>query len=304
MNLIAFLRNLVLKIKENHYTKSETDELVNEKIKSQIPSSIDETSDVEVKNLTVGKNLSSHNLKVDNKVQSNLTPEGNATQNLGSSAKAWKNVYTKNDGLKFQTSIPNPHKSTENINFSPIAVDSQNKVILYYPPTASDTYTDHKAVQIDEGYIKVYSKSGTQVIKIDELETIINALNQVRIQGDGYTAKFGGCSIGFASEEINLIPDATSFNESSQDRIKIGGREYVTYNAEGDYAGADIILCYKPANSDSEIVPFAITKTGDMYYKGKLLESKIEETVSGKMDNLNYKAFNISAGQEWVCIGE
>ena len=51
MNLIEFLKNLVLKIKENHYTKTETDALVNTKIKDKIPGIIDGTSNVESKNL-------------------------------------------------------------------------------------------------------------------------------------------------------------------------------------------------------------------------------------------------------------
>ncbi len=284
MNLIEFLKNLVLKIKENHYTKTETDALVNTKIKDKIPGIIDGTSNVESKNLLVYQDLKTNNIEVKNKIKSNLTPFEDNIHSLGSSAKSWKSLYL-GDGkaIKIRTSIPNPNKPGEFLSITPLDINESELRIKYANELNSN------CIKISPNYIKFVGIDGKNIAELlpnqfnvygqQSSNSSEGALQTMRLNGHHVRLDFDTNPAMIAtSGELSIIPEHGMFYENGvymgdYDRIKFGGREYVYFDvAEDRSISSDIILCYKPASSYGDIVPFAITKNGDIFYKGKKLE--------------------------------
>lgn len=294
MNLIAFLKRLVLKIKENHYTKMETEDLIDEKIKDQIPGSINSSSSVEVKNLNVNQNLTVKNLDLSydgggttGKVKSDLTPYTDDAQNLGSSDKAWKNLYLGSGGLKFRTKIPDPAKPGKVLNAKLFAIDGDGNVQIYFPG-----YQNHKAITISENnriviynpvtkqkmvsimqnHFEIFGKQSTNSNE-GQIQTFSLNTNLHRFDFSDDTAMLA------TAGELIIIPDHGAFIEnntttSHYDRIKLGGVEQTHFDVDADAnISEEVIFSYKRAGTSMDDIPdVAITKAGTFYYKGKKLE--------------------------------
>ena len=73
-------------------------------------------------------------------------------------------------------------------------------------------------------------------------------------------------------QKINIIPDCNSpddnITQTNYDRIKIGGVEIVRAADVETNTITPIIMTYKKASSGGDLVPFAITKDGLVYYQG------------------------------------
>lgn len=90
--------------------------------------------------------------------------------------------------------------------------------------------------------------------------------------------KIGTHTVLASQGQLDLCPygreDGTglNFNPGSVDRIKLGGDEIVsTVDYEDNLSTQPVVLAYKKAYSDNEIVPFAITRDGDVFLKGEEL---------------------------------
>lgn len=92
--------------------------------------------------------------------------------------------------------------------------------------------------------------------------------------------------------KINIIPnsqsDVDSLKVSGYDRMKFGGDEITHIDeVEGDVTD-EVIMAYKRANSEGEVVPFAITKDGKGYYQGSELANKADiGDIASILDMLN-----------------
>lgn len=300
MNLIVLLKKVVTKIKENHYTKKETINLIDQKLESHVLTPIDKNSELEAKNLKISQNLSVKNLdmsytaedgitKKTGKVKSDVTPYTDETQNIGSSDKVWRGLYILSDGFKMRTKIPDPYRPGKFLTIKPFAIDSEGKLHIYFP-----AYGNHKAITIEnDGSIVIHNPTTKQ-----KIVSIMNSFfeifgNQSTNSNEGqiqafslntglHRLDFSGTNAMLATaEEFSIIPNHGVFSENNvhmgdYDRIKFGGREFVYFDkVEDQNIAEDIIMCLKPATSDYEIVPFAITKTGIIYYKGEKLEELI-----------------------------
>lgn len=296
MNIIAFLKRLVLKIKENHYTKTETEELINEKIKDQIPGVIDGTSSVEVKNLKAYQDLTAKNLdlsytaedgitKKTGKVKSDVTPYNDATQNLGSSEKIWKTLYLLSDGFKMRTKIPDPNNPGKFLTIKPFAVDNEGNMQFYFPDG-----NNHKAITVsNNNQIIIYdpiSKQKMLRLANGKIE-IFGSINDLGYQKKSFSLNTDFHRLDFEDMtgvlscfgEFIIIPDHGAFPKNyvetvEHDRIKIGGCEYTHFDEErDDYVQEDVIFSYKKGLTGTDDIPdIAITKAGTFYYKGKKLE--------------------------------
>lgn len=128
-----------------------------------------------------------------------------------------------------------------------------------------DTYA-HEIVTSTQSSLKINTASGDNVFIAD-----------VGVTG-GINVSDGNTSV-INTGNVNLIPNFSSgsINElstmSDYDRIKIGGYEIVSNEdiQSGDTKG--VMFAYKPANSEHEVVPFAITTDGKAYYQGKELNT-------------------------------
>lgn len=98
---------------------------------------------------------------------------------------------------------------------------------------------------------------------------------------DNCGIRIGSNMVIAGNGQIDICPHGKSlsggdnFFPGETNRIKLGGQEYVsnTDNTE------DVIFSYKPANSEGEIIPFAITESGEAYYKGREIANSLYHHV-------------------------
>lgn len=283
----------------------------------------------------IGEEVKTNKLNVSGNVTSSLIPESHQAKNLGSKTNWWKNIFSKEvaaNKYRLDTGKTDPDTGEPIFNTFAVYKDEQLKIQNNGSSVAQfgDGY-----FSISDGYHKIFEKQlsnddvrlnygdGSQAInlardsgQIEFYDTYGVKLMELNTSGtmslwdaSGYKiidmeSARGGFNIGWDNfdlvheNQINLIPDfnwddekgVKTLDVQSYDRIKIGGYEYV--NTEDC---PEVIFAYKPANSEGDVVPFAITRDGVAYYDGS--EVANAEDLSAVRD---FVVEEITDMEEWV----
>lgn len=237
---------------------------------------------VNFENINVRSNLDARNISITNKVDSKLVPYKDIYYDLGSSNKAWKQIYVGTNGFKMRTF--NNDKSGNPINFRPLSL-SNNIININAPnPDGGESRIASFSKEVEE--IRFYlGNSDEESFTFENYNNDFNDFNINDSEGNAKVQLSSKHKIDFKNVnakiatvgELSIIPDIdtdTFTNTSEYSRIKFGGYELLTKNDIEDANTTEVIMCYKPANSINKVVPFAITKSGEVYYKGYEVSSK------------------------------
>ena len=258
-------------------------------------------------------NLEFNDLKLRGFVNSNLTPSENKKYNLGSKTNFWKNAFAKEIvGDKYRVNTGEIDSETGEPIFSTfLKYDSGDTKLQHNAKTVAQFGSGYfylldgqgtkvLAKESDGGDVKLYYKDGTEAIVISENsgEMTLNSASGNRIIEIADYGTFGVWNKGgkkiidteSANYKINIIPESTDnaayVDVQGYDRIKFGGDENTRLDDTGNLYTEPTILAYKKANSPDEVVPFAITREGKVYYQGKeiggstLNLENLEETLN------------------------
>lgn len=126
---------------------------------------------------------------------------------------------------------------------------------------------------------------------------------------DNCGIRIGSNMVIAGNGQIDICPHGKSlsggdnFFPGETNRIKLGGSEHVSNTDETE----EVIFAYKPEGSEGEIVPFAITESGETYVNGGKIGPKYEHCITlrpaGNTSNRIY--FNIiSSSNEDITYNE
>lgn len=229
------------------------------------------------------------NISVAGKVKSQLVPSEDNKFNLGSNKKGWKNLYIG----KIYHHIGNTTDENGNV----IPKFSNSAVEVTDMGNGNKDYRTKVDLRVrnqsgsDESVFSAYASQYTS-LKYDGVEFLKGYYDGLRLKApdtgqtviDASFSARGGINIGndnldiLHPNKINIIctededVDISSIGDIYRfNRIKFGGYEYVSEEDKTDYTPTATVFAYKKADSSDEVVPFAITKEGKVYYQGKEL---------------------------------
>lgn len=226
------------------------------------------------------------------KWKGNLVPDADNVYDLGSKSKRWNEVYVNdlmaNEIKLFDSNYngyttfvaetntaPNEMVIYNFLTAKPIIKDDGTRFVLY---DAYDTQFLEYGYSINDFKLK---NGNTPFLKCDS--------------ADKGLIDIGSDTVSLVHrDKIQIIPkyagDLDTLSIQDYDRIKIGGAEVVSVEDKTNTLITDIIFSYKRANSEGEIVPFAIAKDGKAFYQGyelitkndsKALQTNITNIVNG-----------------------
>lgn len=237
----------------------------------------------------ITNDLETRNLSVGNKIKSKLVPYDDLTYDLGSNVKAWSKLYLDGKGLLMRTN--HIKEDGTPVNIRPIRVEDERLVVS----TTKDG-EEKKAISIAPDKIDIFLPELMNDSSVASLETYggVTAIRIASTTSDGAIKIDTSCYIKLNGDEqgmiatpneLNIIPELVSgVIPFTLNRIKLGGHEYV---AEGQKE--DVMFTFKPANSEGQVVPFAITKEGKVYCKGYEIATKndINNIIGGAPEALD-----------------
>lgn len=233
--------------------------------------------------------LETRNLSVANKIKSKLVPYLDKAYDLGSNVKAWGKLYLDGKGLLMRTN--HIKEDGTPVNIRPIRVEDERLVVS----TPKDG-EEKKAISIAPDKIDIFLPELMSDSSVASLETYggqtviriasVTSDSKIKIDTSCYI-KLNGDEQGMIAtpNELNIIPELVNgVIPFTLNRIKLGGHEYV---AEGQKE--DVMFTFKPANSEGQVVPFAITKEGKVYCKGYEIATKndINNIIGGAPEALD-----------------
>ena len=221
-------------------------------------------------NLYLSQDLYTKNIVISNKIKGDLTPYNDNEYDLGSDEKNWTDLHLK---------------GKININNGQI-ISSGDDGDFYL--TKTYTSNDKESIINYFGIKNNHFKTSTKGLNMEFTDGLIYSKNELKI-------KASNCRI-WTTNQIDLVPDYKSevTSYSKMDKIKIGGMEKVEINTEEEC----ILSYHKGSEGIYSYVPFAISKDGDMYYKGDKVDGKIfymfekpdgTYNISFSDENLNFQ---------------
>lgn len=233
--------------------------------------------------------LETRNLSVANKIKSKLVPYLDKAYDLGSNVKAWGKLYLDGKGLLMRTN--HIKEDGTPVNIRPIRVEDERLVVSTHKDGE-----EKKAISIAPDKIDIFLPELMSDSSVASLETYggqtviriasVTSDSKIKIDTSCYI-KLNGDEQGMIAtpNELNIIPELVNgVIPFTLNRIKLGGHEYV---AEGQKE--DVMFTFKPANSEGQVVPFAITKEGKVYCKGYEIATKndINNIIGGAPEALD-----------------
>lgn len=212
-----------------------------------------ENTDIQIKNLTA-KNLDlsytaeDGKTRKNGKVKSDLTPYSDSTQNLGSNTKQWKDIYVKeiNAGVEI------------NIKTGRLKADGKPEYITIVRKSNGENMFGYLRILDTDGRTIYYGGEGSMRFAENTIAVMTNDL--------GSTSPMLDISDQIALNALTIISPFSPNAVNSIPKVKFGGSEEVTDGG----TGIEVMLAVK--TEEYGVVPFAIDKNGNMYYKGEMLD--------------------------------